>query len=108
MIAFELLKDEGVLVVKPDSTLTADDFEAVARAVDPFILENGKLSGLLIDTPSFPGWDSFGALIEHIKFVREHHRNIDGSVRTRADCKASVFDCAVHAEAITMWAMRLP
>jgi hypothetical protein len=30
-----------------------------------------------VDAPSFPGWDSLGALIQHLKFVRDHHRKID-------------------------------
>src|SRR6478736_1584178 len=77
MIKFELLKDSGVLIVQPQAALSADDFRAMARTVDPFIEEHGKLTGLLIEAPSFPGWDSFGALIEHMKFVRDHHRNID-------------------------------
>jgi hypothetical protein len=33
--------------------------------------------GLLIEAPSFPGWGSFGALINHMKFVYDHHRKID-------------------------------
>ncbi len=45
--------------------------------MDPYILENGRLPGVLIDSPSFPGWDSFAALVEHVKFVREHQHNID-------------------------------
>ena len=77
MIGFELLKDVGVLVVKPESPLTADDFRAISRTVDPYIREKGRLTGLLIEAPSFPGWESFGALIGHIKFVRDHHRKID-------------------------------
>ena len=77
MIAFELLKDKGVLVIEPNGALAAHDFRAVARAVDPFIAEKGNLTGVLIKAPSFPGWDSFGALLEHLKFVREHHREID-------------------------------
>ena len=44
---------------------------------DPHITERGKLVGLLIEARSFPGWDSFAALIGHLKFVRDHHRNID-------------------------------
>jgi len=77
MIKFELLKDEGVLVVEPNGALTADDFLAVARAVDPYILDKGKLTGLLIEAPSFPGWEDFGGLIGHMKFIRDHHRKID-------------------------------
>jgi hypothetical protein len=71
------LKDEGVLVVEPKSALTADDFQTVASAIDPHILDNGKLTALLTDALSFPGWESFGGLIGHTKFVRDHHRNIE-------------------------------
>lgn len=77
MLRFDLLKDDGILVVEPRDALTADDFRAIARTIDPYIEERGKLTGLLVDAPSFPGWDSFGALVEHLKFVRHHHRRID-------------------------------
>ena len=77
MIRFELLRDAGVLVLEPKSTLSAEDFHEVSRTIDPYIREKGKLTGLLIEAASFPGWDSFGALIEHLKFVHDHHRNID-------------------------------
>src|SRR4051812_50145777 len=77
MIKFELLKDAGLLIVEPKDVLTGDDFRLISRIVDPYITENGKLTGILIDAPSFPGWESFDALIEHMKFVRDHHRKID-------------------------------
>ena len=77
MIRFELLRDAGVLVVQPESALSAEDFREISRLIDPYIREKGKLTGLLIEAASFPGWDSFGALIEHLKFVYDHHRNID-------------------------------
>ena len=57
--------------------MTAGDFRRIAEAVDPYILETGKLTGLLIEAPNFPGWDSLGALVEHMKFVKNHHRQID-------------------------------
>jgi SpoIIAA-like len=77
MIRSELLRDAGVLVVEPMSPLAADDFHTLSLMVDPYIREKGKLTGLLILAPSFPGWESFGALIEHMKFVENHHRKID-------------------------------
>jgi len=77
MIEFELLRDAGVLIVVPKEALSAEDFRAISRTVDPYIRENGKLTGLLIEAPSFPGWDSWSALIEHISFVRGHHRKIE-------------------------------
>jgi len=77
MIRYELLRDAGVLVVEPQSALSTADFREISLAIDPYIREKGKLTGLLIEAASFPGWDSFGALIEHLKFVSGHHRNID-------------------------------
>ena len=30
----------------------------------------------MVDAQSFPGWDSFAALVSHLEFVRDHHRLI--------------------------------
>lgn len=76
MVRVELLRDVGVLLVEPKAPLSAEDFREIARVIDPYI-RNGKLTGLLIEAESFPGWDSFGALVQHMQFVRDHHRNID-------------------------------
>ena len=34
------------------------------------------LKGLIISTKIFPGWESFGSLIKHFKFVKEHHKKV--------------------------------
>jgi hypothetical protein len=77
MIEFELLRDKGILLVRPSGPLSADDFRKIAVTVDPYIAEKGKLNGVLVEAPSFPGWDSIVALIEHFRFVRGHHRDIE-------------------------------
>jgi hypothetical protein len=76
MIDVELLPDKGILIITPQGALSADDFHKVAAVADPYISEKGQLTGLMIRAPSFPGWDSFASLIEHLKFVRDHHRKI--------------------------------
>jgi hypothetical protein len=76
MISFELRRDEGILVVEPQGTLAAADFAALTGEVDSYIEENGKLRGLLIHSESFPGWGDFGALVSHLTFIRDHHRDI--------------------------------
>ena len=43
----------------------------------PTLSNKETLKGLLIEAPAFPGWDSFGALVEHLKFVRDHHKKIE-------------------------------
>jgi hypothetical protein len=77
MLRYELLPDEQLLIVSPDDSLTATDFEELARAVDPYIEEHGRLRGLMVYTKSFPGWDDFAGLIAHMKFVKNHHQYVE-------------------------------
>ena len=76
MIQYELLRDQGVLTLKPDGALRAEDFVALASAVDPYIEQHGEFNGLMLEAQSFPGWDDFAALVSHVRFVRDHHRRI--------------------------------
>ena len=76
MMRHELLRDQGILLVQPQGPIQAGDFESVAKVVDPYIEEKGKLHGVLIEAQSFPGWDSFAALLSHLRFVRDHHQRI--------------------------------
>jgi len=76
MIHYELMRDQSILVITPDGPLQKADFEQLAKEVDPFIASNGSLTGLMICAKSFPGWDGFGALVAHLKFVADHHRVI--------------------------------
>ena len=76
MLSHELLEDEAILIVKPEGALESSDFETIAKAVDPYIETQGDLRGLLIQSESFPGWRDFGALIAHLRFIRNHHKHI--------------------------------
>lgn len=74
MIEAKLFREEGVVEVLPSGALKAVDFEQLAALVDPFIEAKGELKGLMIVADRFPGWDSLGALIGHVRFVREHQK----------------------------------
>ena len=63
-------------LIEPDGALSRDDFDAIAQHIDPLIEAGGQLDGLIIKTRSFPGWENLGGLIEHFRFVRNHHRAI--------------------------------
>jgi hypothetical protein len=77
MIHFELLRDQRILTITPEGPLQASDFQKLSEAVDPFIQTEGDLKGLLIDAPAFPGWHSFGDMVSHFKFVKNHERHIE-------------------------------
>ena len=76
MVSHQLLQDQGVLIVRPQGALEAEDFAGIAAAVDPFIDKQGGLRGLLIEAESFPGWRDFAGLVSHMQFVRNHHKHI--------------------------------
>jgi hypothetical protein len=76
MIDYHLDAATGVLTLHPKSALQKSDFSALAQAVDPQIEEHGDLSGLILDVDKFPGWDSFGSMVTHLRFVRDHHRHV--------------------------------
>ena len=77
MVEYELLQADGILVIRPEGSLEASDFERIAREVDPYIEANGKLHGVMIDAKSFPGWKDFAAFVAHLRFVKDHHRRIE-------------------------------
>jgi hypothetical protein len=77
MIDYELMRPEGILILRPAAPLEATDFEKVTQEIDPHIEANGKLHGILLDAESFPGWKDFAALVAHLRFVRDHHRKIE-------------------------------
>lgn len=76
MIDAHLDPATSVLTLRPQSALEIRDFVDLGRTVDPQIEQHGDLAGLIIEAPHFPGWDSFGALVTHIRFVRDHHRHV--------------------------------
>ncbi len=76
MIDFHLDTADSILYVRPKAAVTENDFTKLAQAVDPHIEATGDLAGLVVEASSFPGWDSVGALITHLRFVKDHHKRI--------------------------------
>lgn len=76
MLSKELMIDEGILIVTPEGPLEEADFTSLAADVDSYIEKRGQLQGLMIYVKSFPGWDSFAGMLSHLKFVKDHHQQI--------------------------------
>jgi SpoIIAA-like len=76
MIKYDLDTATSVLTVHPESAFDKNDFAELAKTVDPHIESSGDLAGVIIDAPHFPGWDGFGAMVSHFRFVREHEKHV--------------------------------
>ena len=76
MIESNLDTANAILTVRPTAKLEQADFENLAKTVDPFVEKSGGLRGLVIEAKAFPGWAGFGALVAHLRFVRDHHQKV--------------------------------
>jgi len=76
MLSVNIHEEDGIVVLEPHGALTENDFIAAATIVDPFIERQGKLNGVMIHAKDFPGWDSFTAMLTHLRFVRDHHTKV--------------------------------
>lgn len=76
MIDHTLDTAHSIVHVRLHSPLAKEDFEGLAKAIDPYIEKAGGLAAVVVEAPKFPGWDSFAALAAHLRFVRDHHKRI--------------------------------
>jgi hypothetical protein len=93
MLDPDLDREAAILHLRPRGRLREADFEQLASLIDPFIVENGSLRGLIIETAAFPGWQDFPAMIAHLRFVRDHHQAI---TRVALVTDSLVADIAQH------------
>ncbi|WP_286238138.1 STAS/SEC14 domain-containing protein [Neptuniibacter halophilus] len=92
----EYASDISVIILQPEGPLTEQDFREAAARIDPIIEASGMLKGIIIRTESFPGWHSFSALLEHLRFVNDHHHLIR---RVALVTDSSVVSLAEHVAA---------
>jgi len=76
MLTVKVDEKNLVATLQPDGPLSASDFQSAARTIDQLIEKSGRLNGIIVYTKSFPGWDSFGALVSHMRFVKDHHKKV--------------------------------
>jgi len=77
MLHIDIDERKGLVVLEPDASLSKDDFERATSQINPMIEKFDGIKGLIIHVKDFPSWDSFGALVEHLKFVHNHHKKIE-------------------------------
>jgi SpoIIAA-like len=112
----------SILYVRLKDSLKQGDFAELAKTVDPYIEQTGDLAGIIIEAPTFPGWESLGAMAAQFRFARDHHKHIkkvglvtDSALGKVAEHLASHFvsaeirHCpAARLEAAKQWVMNRP
>lgn len=96
MIECETYPEQGILLVRPESPLEEADFGKLSHFVDSLLANGSHLNGLMIHTESFPGWESFTALLRHLRFIREHQQYIERVAVVTDDIQGLVPEIAGH------------
>jgi hypothetical protein len=89
MLNVDLNESTRVAMIEPHGPLEVSDFVKASEIIDPFIETHGDLKGVILSIAAFPGWDSLAAMLEHLKFVKDHHRQVE--------CVAVVTDAGIGA-----------
>ncbi len=76
MLKVTLDETAGIAILQPDGAISKEDFSSVSQKIDPYIESNETLKGIIIHTRKFPGWDSLGSWLTHLKFVKDHQKYI--------------------------------
>ncbi len=75
--ALSALRDENLYIIQAKGPLSEEDFRRLSEDVDRFLEQHSILKGLCIHTREFPGWEDLTGLISHLRFVRDHHRQVE-------------------------------
>jgi len=77
MLRFERMDDRRILTINVEGPLEERDFQKFAEQIEVEDPAQDRPFRLMIRTESFPGWESFQAFAAHLKFVSDHHRQIE-------------------------------
>jgi hypothetical protein len=75
-LSHRIVDAQGVLLLEPHGPLRASDFDAVDAEADAWIEAHGPLRGIVIHAAQFPGWEDLGSLLRHVRFVRDHEKDV--------------------------------
>ena len=65
--------DGDVLGVRPEGPITRDDVATLTRAADEYLTGHSKITGVMVETRTFPGFASVSAFAEYARFIADHH-----------------------------------
>lgn len=77
MLDHSLDQASGVLALEPKGSLTVGDFKTLTEDVDAYLADHDNITGILLTAAYFPGWESFAALVKHMRFARDHQKHVN-------------------------------
>jgi len=76
MLNISIDREKSIAILTPHGALSKEDMEDTSKIIDSYLEKELKLKGVIIYVDTFPGWNSFSALVAHLKFIGEHHKKV--------------------------------
>ena len=77
MLNLTLDTKNGIATLEPKGDIEQADFADITKAIDDYLADHDHLKGVIVHSKDFPHWANFGALLSHLKFVKNHHQKIE-------------------------------
>ena len=68
--------DDDVFRVQPWGPITREDVATLTRTVDEYLVDHSKITGVMVETRTFPGFASVGAFADYARFIANHHARV--------------------------------
>lgn len=69
-------RKQGIVTIEPKGEIESHQLEDLAKDVDDYLKTHHALRGVLIEVGQFPGWQNLGALVQHLRFIKDHHQRV--------------------------------
>jgi len=74
MIHLEIDKARNLVHLSPEGKLEKADFDRLTETLNEHINMTDSVPAIIIETRGRPHWDSYGAFLRHMEFIKDYHK----------------------------------
>ncbi|MGI4992292.1 STAS/SEC14 domain-containing protein [Halobacteriovorax sp. GFR7] len=76
-IEFHFDKNDNILTLTSFHPLRVNDFEKIQNLLNQVYKETKIISGIILNSEQFPGWDDLRSLLRHFEFLKDNRKHIE-------------------------------
>ncbi|AYF44072.1 SpoIIAA-like protein [Halobacteriovorax sp. BALOs_7] len=76
-IEFHFDSNDNILTVTPTEALNISDFETLQTLLNQVYKETDIISGVILNTQNFPGWEDLRSMLRHFEFLKDNRYHFE-------------------------------
>lgn len=76
-IEFHFDSNDNILTVIPNHALRVADFETLQMLLNQVYKETDIISGIIVNTQEFPGWEDLRSMLRHFEFLKDNRYHFE-------------------------------